>query len=98
VNPLGVVLVVAGCGIAVGALASLAVVALVTLQPWVRFRPHYHRGVPVENRPATLAAVGQALLQAGIGPGRDLTDRARGGQVSRHPRGARHLLSLVHGR
>jgi hypothetical protein len=54
--------------------------------------------VPVEQRSATVAGVGRALLQAGLGLRRDPTDRAGGGRVSRHPHGARHLLSLVHGR
>jgi hypothetical protein len=99
VNPLGVVLVIAGCVIALAALASLAVVALITLKPWSRFAPRYHRGVQPAQRPAPpLATLGGAVLEAGIRLRRDLAGLGSGRPVSQHPQGGRHLHTLLHGR
>jgi hypothetical protein len=97
VNPLGLVLVVAGCGIALGALVCLAVVALITVRPWSRTAPRYHRGAqPGARRTATIEEVGRAVLAFGLGVRPTLADRRQA--VTRHPHGARHLLSLLHGR
>jgi hypothetical protein len=99
VNPLGVVLVIAGCVIALGALASLAVLAVIALQPWSRFRPRYHRGVPPEVRPAPrLAAFGRAAASAAVAVRAAVPDRRPGRSTTRHPRGARHLVTLLGGR
>jgi hypothetical protein len=99
VNPLGAVLVVAGCVIALGALASLAVLGLIILQPWSRFRPRYHRGVRPEARPAPpLAAFGRAASAAAVAARAAVPDRRPDRSATRHPHGARHLVTLLGGR
>jgi hypothetical protein len=92
VDTLGVALVVAGVVIAVCSLAALAVVALVLLVPWSHLRPRYQRGIsPNERSGPALAALGRSVQEAG-----DRLGRRLGGSrpVSRHPRGARHLIPL----
>jgi hypothetical protein len=92
VDTLGAALVVAGVVIASCSLVSLALLALVALVPWSRFRPRYQRGMTPNERPApALAALGRSVLKARD----DIRRRLVGsGPVRRHPRGARHLLPL----
>ena len=92
-NTLGAALVVAGVVIASCSLASLAVLALVALVPWSRFRPRYQRGVTPVERTASLATLGRSVLEVGDGVRRRL---GGGRPISRHPHGARHLLPLGH--
>ncbi len=85
-------LVIAGVGIACGSLASLAVIVLVAVVPWSRFRPRYQRGVQADEEPARrLGAAGRALRAAAGGARRPPARRA---PISRHPQGGRHLLPL----
>jgi hypothetical protein len=92
VDTLGAALVIAGVVIASCSLASLAVLALVALVPWSHFRPRYQRGVGAGERPpAAVLALGRSVLEVRDAVGRRL---AGGRPVSRHPRGARHLLPL----
>jgi len=91
VDTLGAALVVAGVVIASCSLASLAVLALVALVPWSRFRPRYQRGVKPVERTAPLATLGRSVLEMGDGVRRHLVGSR---PISRHPRGARHLLPL----
>ncbi|MCU1474575.1 hypothetical protein [Amnibacterium sp.] len=98
-NPLGVVLVIAGCVIALGALASLGVLALIAVEPWSRFRPRYHRGVRPEARPAPpLAVMGRAASTTAAAIRAAVPDRRPDRSATRHPRGARHLVALLGGR
>lgn len=90
-DTLGAALVVTGVAIATCSLVALAALALVALVPWSRFRPRYQRGVSPDERLACQSAPVRWLREMGDSVHRHVVGRRT---VSRHPRGARHLLPL----